>query len=240
MDRNVDRILVALDVATSLRGLRARRSAPRRRRRLQDRQSVVHRGRTRNRPTHRRAGRSRVPRSQVPRHSRTPSPAPSAAAAELGVWMLNVHASGGRRMLEAARRAVDDAAARRADRVRSSSRSPSSRASTRPRSTTSASIARRSIRSCGSRSSRRQPGSTASSRHRRKPRRFARRAGRNSSSSLPESAAGAPQAAADDQQRTLTPAGAVRAGASYLVVGRPITAASDPRVAAERIAAELG
>ena len=42
----------------------------------------------------------------------------------------------------------------------------------------------------------------------------------------------------DDQARTLTPAEAVAAGATYLVIGRPITAAADPRAAAEAIAAE--
>jgi orotidine-5'-phosphate decarboxylase len=46
------------------------------------------------------------------------------------------------------------------------------------------------------------------------------------------------QAGSDDQARTLTPAEAVAAGASYLVIGRPITGAPDPRVAAEAIAAE--
>jgi orotidine-5'-phosphate decarboxylase len=45
--------------------------------------------------------------------------------------------------------------------------------------------------------------------------------------------------AADDQKRTLTAGEAVRRGASYIVVGRPITSAADPRAAAERIVAEL-
>jgi orotidine-5'-phosphate decarboxylase len=46
------------------------------------------------------------------------------------------------------------------------------------------------------------------------------------------------QAGTDDQARTLTPAEAVATGATYLVIGRPITAAPDPRAAAEAIAAE--
>lgn len=38
-----------------------------------------------------------------------------------------------------------------------------------------------------------------------------------------------------DQSRTMTPGDAMRAGASYLVIGRPITGAPDPRAAAEAI-----
>jgi orotidine-5'-phosphate decarboxylase len=45
--------------------------------------------------------------------------------------------------------------------------------------------------------------------------------------------------ASNDQARIVTPAKAVAAGADYLVVGRPITAAGDPRAAAEAIVAEI-
>ena len=45
-------------------------------------------------------------------------------------------------------------------------------------------------------------------------------------------------AALDDQHRVMTPGDAVRAGADYLVIGRPITGAPDPVEAARRIAIE--
>lgn len=44
----------------------------------------------------------------------------------------------------------------------------------------------------------------------------------------------------DDQKRTLSPAEALAAGAHWLVIGRPICAAKNPREAAEKILASLG
>lgn len=43
----------------------------------------------------------------------------------------------------------------------------------------------------------------------------------------------------DDQQRVVTPARAIANGADYLVIGRPIRDAADPRAAAEAIQAEI-
>ena len=45
---------------------------------------------------------------------------------------------------------------------------------------------------------------------------------------------------AGDQRRVLTPADAVAAGADYLVIGRSITGAEDPLAALRRVHAELG
>jgi orotidine-5'-phosphate decarboxylase len=46
-------------------------------------------------------------------------------------------------------------------------------------------------------------------------------------------------ASTDDQKRVMTPAEAVKAGADYLVIGRPISAAQDPIMAAEAIVEEI-
>jgi orotidine-5'-phosphate decarboxylase len=46
-------------------------------------------------------------------------------------------------------------------------------------------------------------------------------------------------ATTDDHKRHTTPAEAIRFGADYLVVGRPILRAADPRDAAERVIREI-
>jgi orotidine-5'-phosphate decarboxylase len=46
-------------------------------------------------------------------------------------------------------------------------------------------------------------------------------------------------AASGDQKRIMTPARAIAAGADYLVVGRPVMEAADPKAAAEAIQAEI-
>ena len=45
--------------------------------------------------------------------------------------------------------------------------------------------------------------------------------------------------AVGDQKRVMTPARAIAAGSDYLVVGRPVVAASDPKAAAQAIVAEI-
>jgi orotidine-5'-phosphate decarboxylase len=46
-------------------------------------------------------------------------------------------------------------------------------------------------------------------------------------------------AAMGDQKRVATPAAAIAAGADYLVIGRPVIAADNPKAAAEAIIAEI-
>lgn len=154
------------------------------------------------------------------------------AAAELGVWMVNVHASGGSKMMEAAREAVD-------------------KASHRPLLigvTVLTSMDAAALREIGvDRSPREQVLHLAG---------LARQSGLDGVVCSAQEAAdlrarlgagfalvtpGIRPAGADagDQSRIMTPGMAIRAGADYLVIGRPITQAADPPAALRSIQAEI-
>ena len=159
-----------------------------------------------------------------------------AAATRLGVWMLNVHASGGSAMMRAARTAADEEAARR------SRPAPLLIAVTMLTSLDqqelteiglSASVADQVGRLAALTESAGLDGVVASPHEieiirRRCDRRFV---------IVTPGIRGAGDQRGD-QTRTLSAADALAAGATYLVVGRPIIAAANPRAAAEKIAAE--
>jgi orotidine-5'-phosphate decarboxylase len=158
------------------------------------------------------------------------------AATRLGVWMVNVHASGGTAMMRAAR----DAAREEADRL--SRPAPLVIAVTVLTSLNEDAIAEtgitdrvetQAVRLAALAQSVGLDGVVAS------PQEIAMirsRCGHRFAIVTP-GIRGASDAKGD-QSRTLTATDALSAGASYLVVGRPIIAAPDPRAAAERIAAE--
>ena len=158
--------------------------------------------------------------------------AAGAAAADLGVWMLNVHAQGGRRMLAAAREAVE-------------------RFTPRPRLvavTVLTSLTDEDLRETGHQEGAADlverlaaltaaagldgvvcsPRETAVLRRRHGAGFVLVTPGIRPSDSAP-----------DDQQRVMTPAEAIRSGSDYLVIGRPVTAAADPVAALQAIQAEI-
>jgi orotidine-5'-phosphate decarboxylase len=170
-----------------------------------------------------------------------------AAATRLGVWMVDVHASGGHAMMKAAREAADNEAAKLGQP------SPLVIAITMLTSLSeeamgeigvSGALAGQVGRLADLAKSAGLDGVVAS------PQEIAlirSRCGRQFEIVTPgirggeaslDRGAGAP-GVKDDQSRTMTAGQALAAGASYLVVGRPIIAAQDPRAAAERIAAEI-
>jgi orotidine-5'-phosphate decarboxylase len=154
------------------------------------------------------------------------------AAAKLGVWMLNIHAFGGRAMMRAAREAIPSGA-----------RAPKLIAVTLLTSMTQDDLVEIGVSgttedvvlrlasladACG------LDGVVCSARE--APVLRARcRAGFD----LVTPGIRLADAAADDQQRIMTPDSAIRAGATYLVIGRPITRAPDPVKALTRINAEI-
>ena len=159
-----------------------------------------------------------------------------AAATRLGVWMVNVHASGGGAMLRAARAAADEEAARLG------SPAPLVIAVTMLTSLDQQALTEIGLQDAVGVQVERLAALTEASGLDgvvASPQEIAiirRRCGERFAIITP-GIRGAGDAKGD-QTRTMTAAGALAAGASYLVVGRPIIAASDPRAAAERLAAE--
>ena len=162
------------------------------------------------------------------------------AAVSTGVWMLNVHASGGVPMMQAAARAGADAAARDGRRrplvigvtVLTSMDDATLRATGvhRPLLEQVVTLARMA-QDAGLDGVVASPQETAAIRS---------ACGPDFSIVTPGIRGASAGTDRNDQSRTMGPAEAVQAGASYIVVGRPIIAATDPRSAAAAIAEELG
>ena len=155
-----------------------------------------------------------------------------ARAVHLGAWMLSVHTLGGRRMLEAAREAVDQTTHR-----------PLLIGVTALTSHEEYDMAELGLpRDIGAQVERlaqlaqncRLDGVVCSP---REVERLRRRCGKNFSLVTPGiRPADAP---ADDQRRTLTPGEAIMHGADYLVIGRPVTRAPDPAAVLAQIADDI-
>lgn len=154
------------------------------------------------------------------------------AAAELGVWMVNVHALGGRRMLEAARAALSGL-----------ERPPLLIAVTVLTSLEQAdlqeiglvdTVEQQVLRLAGLAQDCGLDGVVCSAREAPLLRQALGQDFRLVTPGIrPAGAVG------DDQRRVLTPQQALQAGADYLVIGRPITQATDPAAVLRALQAEL-
>ncbi len=154
------------------------------------------------------------------------------AAADLGVWMVNVHASGGRRMLEAAAGALSGC--RRPPLLIGvtvlTSMSDADLAELGYRETAGERVLRLAALVAESGldgvvcSAMEAPGL---------------RAARGPGFCLVTPGIRLAGDSADDQRRVVTPAEAMAGGADYLVIGRSITGADDPLAALQRVHAEL-
>lgn len=154
------------------------------------------------------------------------------AAAQLGVWMVNVHALGGRAMMQAAREAIESAARRPrliAVTVLTSMTEPDLREVGIEASPLAEALKLAQLAGdCG------LDGVVCSAHEAGEIRdrvgsRFLRV---TPGIRLPEDSAG-------DQKRVMTPQIAIESGASYLVIGRSVTRAADPLAVLARINREI-
>lgn len=154
------------------------------------------------------------------------------SAADLGVWMVNVHASGGRRMLEASAQAL--AGLRSAPLLIGvtvlTSMDDADFAELAYRNTLPEQVRHLAAlcRDCG------LQGVVCSAREA-----AALRAGFGADFALVTPGIRPAGSGADDQRRVVTPQDALRDGATYLVIGRPITRAANPAAALADINASL-
>ncbi len=159
-----------------------------------------------------------------------------AAATSLGVWMVNVHASGGRTMMQAARKAATDTAARHgrpAPLVIAVTVLTSLNAGDLADVGVTGPVIDQVERLARLAQASGLDGVVASPLETRVIREAC---GPEFAIVTPGIRGGAATVKGkDDQERTMTAPEAIAAGASYIVVGRPITAADDPRAAAEKL-----
>lgn len=156
------------------------------------------------------------------------------AATSLGVWMLNVHAAGGRRMMTAAVDAAHQTAARQnlhPPFVIAVTVLTSMNADALAETGIDGPVLDHVVRLARLTQDAGLDGVVASAQETALIRKAC---GKNFAIVTPGIRDQA-TAVKDDQERTMTAPEAIAAGASYIVVGRPIIAASDPRVAAERL-----
>ena len=163
-----------------------------------------------------------------------------AAATSLGVWMVNVHASGGAKMMAEARDAAAESATRAGiarPLVIAVTVLTSMDGATLKQTGVDADVLDQVLRLAELTQSSGLDGVVASPRETPLIR---QRCGPDFTIVTPGIRGGAAKTSGkDDQQRTMGPAEAIGAGANYIVVGRPIIAAPDPRTAAEAIAREV-
>ncbi len=162
-----------------------------------------------------------------------------AAATGLGVWMVNVHASGGGVMMRAARDAAQETAARQgrpAPLVIGVTLLTSMNQAALRETGIVIDLMDQVLRLAELTKEAGLDGVVASPRETKSIR---ARCGRDFTIVTPGIRGGAAAETKDDQERTMSPAEAVTAGASFLVVGRPIIAAPDPKAAARAIAESL-